>query len=86
MSQPIASPTSRMPIRYQLTLGLGSAGILWLLLNLDTSPATRECISLYRTARTAADSLSVDQTFPRSANQNAQPRTCGFVRTKARWQ
>jgi hypothetical protein len=86
MSQPGSSPSPRIPLRALLALGLGGAGILWLLLNLYTSPASRECIALYRAARTAADTLTVDQTLPPSAQQNAQPRTCGFVRVHARWQ
>jgi len=85
MSQTGSPPGSRFPILALLPLGLGGAGVCWLLLNLYTSPASRECLALYRAARTAADTLTIDHTLPPSANRNAQPVPCGFVRVHARW-
>ena len=85
MSEPGSPTNSRVPILALLPIGLGGAGVVWLLFNLYTTQASRECVALYKAARTAADTLTVDRTLPPSATQNAEPRTCGFVRVHARW-
>ncbi len=69
-----------------LAFGIAGAGLFWMYAHLYVNPASTECLSLYRAAKSAADSLVIDHTFPPSASRNAQPRTCGFVRTTARWQ
>ncbi len=77
---------SRRAVPAFVVLGIVCAGILWLYTHMYVNPASAECVALYRAAKTAADTLMVDHSFPPSATRNAQPRTCGFVRTTARWQ
>jgi hypothetical protein len=54
----------------------------WFILHSYISPASRECLALYRAARTAADTARVDGTTP---HQRAEAKSCGFIRSKARW-
>ena len=68
-----------------LWIGLGSAGILWYYLHLYVNPATVECRALYRSAKTAADSATVDQTIPPSGQRNVEPRTCQFEKRRGEW-
>ena len=77
---------NRRAIPGLLVLGFVCAGLFWLYTHQYVNQASAECISMYGVAKTAADSLVIDHTFPPSASRNAQPRTCGFVRTTARWQ
>ena len=57
----------------------------WLLFRSFTSPTARECTKLYDNARTATDTARIDTTFAPSARRESEPRTCGFMRTSARW-
>jgi hypothetical protein len=65
-----------------LVLGLAA----WFLLRTYTNGATRECEALYRGARTAADTARVDTTVTPGSRRQTDPRSCGFLRTSARWQ
>lgn len=76
------------PIRWVLILvaatGVAIAG--WLLFRSYTSDAARECIALYNSARTPADTTRIDSLIPRGSRPESDPRTCGFLRQSARWQ
>jgi hypothetical protein len=76
------------PIRVMLilaaSLGLAIAG--WLPFRSYTSDAARECITLYNSAQTSADTIRIDSLIPRGGRAESDPRTCGFLRTSARWQ
>ena len=48
-----------------------------------TSAAVKECQAGYRAARTAADTTRVDSLVPEGG---ADPHSCGFIRSSARWQ
>lgn len=59
----------------------------WIVMQVYTPPASRECGRLYRAARTAADSAQVDQTTPAVTIAGShEPRSCGSIRSSARWQ
>lgn len=60
-------------------LGLGG----WIMLQAYTSAAVKECRAGYRAARTAADTTRVDSLVPEGG---ADPHSCGFIRSSARWQ
>jgi hypothetical protein len=76
------------PIRWifilAATLGLAFAG--WLLFRSYTSDAARECIALYNSAQTLADTSRIDSLIPSGSRDESDPRTCGFLRQSARWQ
>lgn len=79
-------PDGTPPPRTVLVLALVAAGLLvWYLVRAYTSPAVRECESLYAVARTAIDTAMVDSTVASAARTEKDPRTCGFVRSSARW-
>jgi len=80
---PVRSP-SRWVLWTIIPALVFSAG--WIMLRVYTSPEARECHALYDAARTNADSTRVDSTVPnpsRIADTNA--RSCGNMRTSARW-
>jgi len=66
------------------SLAIAFAG--WLVLRSYTSDAARECISLYNSAQTTADTSRIDSLIPKGSHTEADPRTCGFLRRSARWQ
>lgn len=51
---------------------------LWLLFRSYTTPAARECIERYHAAKTAADTVRVDQMVPGSRGSSS----CGFMRSQ----
>ncbi len=57
----------------------------WLFFRRYTSSASRECLALYRAARTAADTARIDTTFTPASRKESDPRSCGFLRHSARW-
>ncbi len=57
----------------------------WPLLRTYTSAAGRECLALYRSARTAADTARVDSTVTPGNRALSEPHSCGFTRIAARW-
>ena len=59
---------------------------LWVAFGAYTGDEVRECRALYAEARTAADTTTVDLTVTPAARRHAEPRSCGFMRTSARWQ
>jgi hypothetical protein len=78
---------SQAPSKPVLLLGLLIIGLAaWFLLRSFTSPAARECRTLYRSARTSADTALVDSTVTAGASAQSEPRTCGFMRVSNRWQ
>ena len=79
-SVPHAPPT-RVLLVAALMLGLAA----WFMLRAYTSAAARECQTLYRSARTAADTARVDTTVTPGSLAQQDPRSCGFIRTSARW-
>ena len=58
----------------------------WVLLRTNTSEAGRDCRAMYHSARTAADTARIDTTFVPSSKSVSDPRSCGFMRSSARWQ
>jgi hypothetical protein len=76
------------PRRWALFLAASLLALVgaWLLLRSYTSDAARECLALYRSAANAADTARIDTLVPRGSRSEADPRTCGFIRTSARWQ
>ena len=59
----------------------------WMVMQVYTPPASRECGRLYHSARTAADSARVDQTTPAvTVTGSHERRSCGAIRSTARWQ
>jgi len=58
----------------------------WIFLRRYTSAGTRECVALYREARTAADTARVDTTVVPSSARHSDPRSCGSMRSASRWQ
>ena len=58
----------------------------WFMVHAFIPPASRECLAMYRAARTAADSARVDSTVPRQSGiANLEAKSCGFIRSAARW-
>lgn len=76
-----SAPPKRVLLVAALVVALGG----WFMLRAYISPAVRECQSLYHEARTAADSAVVDTTVTPGSLRQTDPRTCGFIRTSARW-
>jgi hypothetical protein len=76
------------PIRWTLILAasLGLAIAAWFLFRSYTSDAARECIALYNSARTPADTTRIDSLVPSGSRDESDPHTCGFLRQSARWQ
>ena len=68
-----------------LVAALILAAAAWYLLRSFTGDAARECRALYRAARSAADTVRVDSTVTPGSAELSDPRTCGFIRTSARW-
>ena len=60
--------------------------VVWVVFGAYTGNEVRECRALYAEARTAADTTAVDLTVVPAARKHAEPRSCGFMRTSARWQ
>lgn len=59
---------------------------IWFTTHAFVSPASRECLALYRLARTAADTTRIDTTLPLHRDAaNPEAKSCGFIRSKARW-
>lgn len=58
----------------------------WIMMRSYTTRGAAECRSLYRAARTAADTAWVDTTITPGSRAHQEPHTCGFMRTSARWQ
>ena len=58
----------------------------WVLLRTNTTSAARDCRAMYHAARTAGDTARIDTTFVPSSKDVSDPRSCGFMRTSARWQ
>lgn len=73
----------------RLTVAAGLLLVLatsWMVMQVYTPPASRECGRLYRAARTATDSAQVDQTTPAVTIAGShEPRSCGSIRSSARW-
>jgi hypothetical protein len=64
------------------------AGVLvwaWSFRNAFASQAARECIRLYTTAQTAADTAGIDALVPAGTYHTPEPRSCGSFRSSARW-
>jgi hypothetical protein len=75
--------------RQMLLAALGAiaaALALWVVFGAYTGDEARACRALYAEARTAADTMAVDLTVVPAARKRAEPRSCGFMRTSARWQ
>lgn len=85
MTQPVEPEPRPAPRLLYLGVGLGVACIAWFMLHLYVNPATSECIALYHSARTAADSAVIDQTIPPSGQKNSEPRTCRFLQRSGQW-
>jgi hypothetical protein len=68
-----------------LVAALIVAAATWYLLRSYTGDAARECRALYRAARSATDTVRVDSTVTPGSAARSDPRTCGFIRTSARW-
>lgn len=68
-----------------LVAALIVAAAAWYLLRSYTGDAARECRALYRASRSAADTARVDSTVTPGSAGRSDPRTCGFIRTSARW-
>ena len=68
-----------------LAASLGLAIAAWFLFRSYTSDAARECIALYNTAQSAADTSRIDSLIPQGSRAESDPRTCGFLRQSARW-
>jgi len=59
---------------------------LWAISHLYIAPDSRACVALYRTARTAADTAQVDATIPATSQpRTPEARSCGSIRSSARW-
>lgn len=76
--------------RPRTQIGLVVAGIallaIWAFSQVFVPPASRTCMHLYRTARTAADTAQVDHTVPdRPEVRTPEARSCGSIRQMARW-
>ncbi|MGH7560413.1 MAG: hypothetical protein ACRENB_05265 [Gemmatimonadales bacterium] len=71
--------------RWLLVALLGLATV-WLLLRSYVPAASRECLAMYRSARTAGDTVRIDSTVPDAGRSQADPHSCGFMRHSARWQ
>ena len=87
MTQPLESavPAARRPIVVAGVAILVAVGA-WFIAHAFIPPASRECLMMYRAARTAADSARIDGTVPRSSGvHNPEAKSCGFIRTAARW-
>lgn len=84
---PAPDSDARPGRRAIVVAALGGLAILvaWMMLELYQSPASRDCLRLYRAARTAADSALVDATFPDSARAGPEAHSCRFIRSTARW-
>ena len=61
------------------------AAAAWYLMRSFIGDTARECRALYRAARSAADTVRVDSTVTPGSAGRSDPRTCGFIRTSARW-
>jgi hypothetical protein len=57
----------------------------WYLLRSYIGDAARECLTLYRAAHSAADTARVDSTVTPGSAGRSDPRTCGSIRSSARW-
>ena len=73
-------------VRLAIILVIALAGG-WMILNLYTSDTARGCRRLYHAAHNALDSARVDATVPAArSGTGIQTRSCGYLRTNARWQ
>jgi hypothetical protein len=73
-----------------LLITAGVTGMLvvsgWALLDAYQTPAAKECLRRYRSARSAADTAAVDALFPESGRQaGPEAHSCRFIRRTARW-
>ena len=85
MTAPLHSG-SRAPPRAVIFIAAAALALAaWLLSRSYTSSGTREFLSLYHSARTAADTARIDTTFTPGNRSRAEPHSCGFLRTSARW-
>ena len=78
-----ARPVPRIAIVVALVVMLAMA---WLLMGRYTSAGARQCQDLYNRARSAADTAKVDSTITPASLKETDPRSCGFMRSSARWQ
>jgi hypothetical protein len=79
-------PDYRTPPRAVLLVAaLIIAAAAWYLLRSFIGDTARECNALYRAARSAADTVRVDSTVTPGSAGRSDPRTCGSIRTSARW-
>lgn len=88
MTSNSTSPQAVRPPR--LVVFLATAVLLlvagWAMTHLYINSAPRKCMTMYRSARTAADTARVDSTVPEAqGHAGLGPVTCRFIRTKARW-
>jgi hypothetical protein len=59
---------------------------LWAFSAVFVSPASRACLSLYREAKTAADTAHVDGVIPGpTEGRSPEARSCGSIRHASRW-
>lgn len=72
------------PLIAGLTLGLVLLAV-WAFSSAYVSPASRECMALYRHAGSAADTLRVNATVPAASSHSTEARSCGSIRHTARW-
>jgi hypothetical protein len=72
----------------RVIIGVLAAVVLaaWLLLDMYSSRAAKECYALYRLAKTSADSALVDSTHAQQGRALPARFSCGVMRTSARWQ
>ena len=83
MTDPVVAAREFVPLRWMIVAVPALGFALWLMLQAYTSPAARACAAGYRAARTATDTARVDSLVP---GGGADPHSCGFIRTSARWQ
>lgn len=77
-----STPADRPRLLLVLALLVLVAAGGWIMLRMYTSGGARGCVTAYREARTAADTARVDSMVPDSSD--AEPRSCGSMRTTAR--
>jgi hypothetical protein len=83
---PIAELISRPKVQVGLAVAVLVVLAFWAFSQVFISPTSRACLELYRHAKTAADTLTVDATIAGSPeSRTPEARSCGSIRQSARW-
>lgn len=77
-------------MRDRLLVGAGMLLVVlvgaWIMLGAYQTEAAKGCLDLYRAARTAADTATVDTMIPDGGpRKRPEAHSCGFMRRTARW-